>query len=264
VKRIRKLVDNAYASDPRIARFRKEELEEKAAKKKAKADQAQARRDEEERVRKEAEAEAERKKGAKEEEKRQAANLVKAEKEAQKKALKAERKKLRTLAKENDMYALDNNEKVDNLLEMEKMCELYDSAQLANLCERLTKDASKARDVFIREVNLLNGKMDEERMAEAENAGKTEAEATTSKAGKEWGTDELQLLIKAVKLYPAGTNQRWDVVTNFVNNQNGGEVERTVKETISKAKELQTSNFAMNNLMDEVNKMAYENLQKGE
>merc|ERR1719507_2019168 len=39
-KRIRKLVDNAYNSDPRIARFRKEELEEKAAKKKAKADQA--------------------------------------------------------------------------------------------------------------------------------------------------------------------------------------------------------------------------------
>merc|ERR1712226_1453934 len=73
-KRIRRLVDNAYNSDPRIARFRKEEMEEKAAKKKAKADQAKARRDEEERVKKEQEAEEERKKEAKEAEEKQKAN----------------------------------------------------------------------------------------------------------------------------------------------------------------------------------------------
>merc|ERR1712173_391174 len=52
-KRIRKLVDNAYNSDPRIIRFREEEKMEKMAKKKAKADQAKARKEEEERVRKE-------------------------------------------------------------------------------------------------------------------------------------------------------------------------------------------------------------------
>merc|ERR1711899_20526 len=119
-KRIRKLVDNAYNSDPRIARFRKEELEEKAAKKKAKADQAKARRDEEERLRKEAEAEEERQKEAKEAEEKQKANALKQEKEAQKKALKAERKKLRNISKEHDMFAKDNDEKVSHLMEMEK------------------------------------------------------------------------------------------------------------------------------------------------
>ncbi len=51
MKRIRKLVDNAYNSDPRIANFREMDKQEKLAKKKAKQDAAQARRDEEERIR---------------------------------------------------------------------------------------------------------------------------------------------------------------------------------------------------------------------
>ncbi len=51
MKRVRKLVDNAYNSDPRIARFRDLDKQEKLAKKKAKQDAAQARRDEEERIR---------------------------------------------------------------------------------------------------------------------------------------------------------------------------------------------------------------------
>ena len=92
---------------------------------------------------------------------------------------------------------------------------------------------------------------------------KSEGNLASSKGGVEWGTEELQTLIKAVKLFPAGTNQRWDVVTEFINQHNGGVAVRGVKETISKAKELQGSNFATSSLLDDVNKMAYENMQKG-
>merc|ERR1719264_2520794 len=263
-KRIRKLVDNAYNSDPRIARFRREEMEEKAAKKKAKAHQAKARREEEERLRREAEAEEERQREAKEAEEKQKANAVKQEKEAQKKALKAERKKLRNLSKEQNMFARDNDENISHLLEMEKMCEVYDTAQLAALVERLSSNIGSARETFLREIELLNGTMDDMRKAEAESTEKSEAGLGSSKGGVEWGTEELQILIKAVKLFPAGTNQRWDVVTEFINQHNGGVALRGVKETISKAKELQGSNFATSSLLEEVNKLAYENLQKGQ
>jgi len=40
MKRLRKLVDNAYNSDPRVAKFRENDKLEKEAKKKAKADAA--------------------------------------------------------------------------------------------------------------------------------------------------------------------------------------------------------------------------------
>merc|ERR1712106_1117660 len=86
VKRIRKLVDNAYNSDPRIVQFREAEKQEKAAKKKAKADQVKARKDEEERIIKEREDAERKEKEAKDEEDRIKADKLKKEKEVQKKA----------------------------------------------------------------------------------------------------------------------------------------------------------------------------------
>merc|ERR1719402_1257594 len=251
-KRIRRLVDNAYNSDPRIAKFREEEKNEKLAKKKAKADQAKARRDEEERIKKEQE-EAERKeREAKEEIEKAKKAAEKKEKDEMKRLLKIERKRLRNISKEQNYFVIDEDEKVTHLAEVEKMCELYNCDQLKDLVERLEKDKSKSREVFIKEMNKLNYKMEEERKEEAQMTGKTSAEGG-SKAGSEWSTEELQLMIKAVKLFPAGTVNRWEVCAEFINQHNNSSP-RTAKEVISKAKEMQSGNFAMSSLKEEVNK----------
>merc|ERR1740123_2960288 len=95
MKRIFKLVDNAYKSDPRIAKFKEAEKNEKLAKKQAKLDLIQAKKD----------------------------------KEEMKKALKMERKKLRNIAKEENYFCSDEDVKLSNVLEIEKMCEMYSQMQ---------------------------------------------------------------------------------------------------------------------------------------
>lgn len=261
-KRIRKLVDNAYNSDPRIIKFREEEKNEKLAKKKAKAEQAKAKRDEEERLKKEQEDAERKEKEAREEKEKAKKAAEKKEKEELKRLLKVERKKLRSLAKECDYFVVNEDERVTHLAEVEKICELYNCDQLRNFISRLGENKEKSREVFIGEMKMLNNKLEEDRLEEAQMTNKISSEGS-GKSGAEWSTEELQLMIKAVKLFPAGTVNRWDVCAEFINQHNNS-TPRTPKEVISKAKEMQSGNFAMSSLKDEVNKLAYENLQKGQ
>ena len=114
------------------------------------------------------------------------------------------------------------------------------------------------------------------------------SEGGKSKFNSEWNTEELQLLIKSVNLFPAGTVNRyncsnksstrinifqrigmiviiscfrWEVCAEFINQHSN--CQKSAKEVLAKAKEMQSGNFAMSSLKEEVNKMAYENLQKG-
>ena len=54
---------------------------------------------------------------------------------------------------------------------------------------------------------------------------------------------------------------RWEVCAEFINQHSS--TAKTAKEVLAKAKEMQSGNFAMSSLKEEVNKLAYENLQKG-
>jgi len=262
-KRMRKLVDTAYNSDPRIIRFREEEKQEKLDKKKAKQDAAKARKDEEERLRKEEEDKVRIEKERIEAEEKKNQEAAKKEREAQKKAIKTEKKKLRKVTKDNNMFAENDEESLNHLMEVERLCEILTCEELGVLNSNLAKDPSKGRAVFLDAVNALNSRLEKER-GQMVDTGKGSKGEKSVKSGKEWSTEEIQLLIKAVNVFPAGTNQRWEVVSEFINQHTPTpEVQRNAKETLGKAKELQSGNFAVSSLKEEVNKLAYENLEKG-
>ena len=130
------------------------------------------------------------------------------EKEESKKLIKGERKRLRNFAKEHNYFTSDETEKVSNMAEVEKICEVYSYEQIKELNSKLETNSSKAKDIFLSALKKFNDKLEEERMEAAQMTSKS-TEGGKSKSNVEWNTEELQLLIKSVNLFPAGTVNRW-------------------------------------------------------
>ncbi|CAH2240917.1 jg9653 [Pararge aegeria aegeria] len=258
--RVRSLVDLAYANDPRIQRFKQEDKDKKLAAKRARQDAVQAKKAEEERLIKEAQLA----KQKAEEAERARLEVARAEREQQKKNLRKERKSLRDLCKANNYYATDEDETVSLMAAVEKICEMLKLNELQNLIKDLENNG---RDALLRAVNDSEEKLETERRALFETRKAEEHKAKKSAALKapiEWSVEMTQLLIKAVNLFPAGTNQRWDVVANFLNQHGTFTDERrfNAKEVLNKAKDLQSSDFSKSSLKKAANEEAFDQFEK--
>uniref|UniRef100_A0A4W3J158 DnaJ homolog subfamily C member 2 n=2 Tax=Callorhinchus milii TaxID=7868 RepID=A0A4W3J158_CALMI len=267
MNRIRTLVDTAYSCDPRIKKFKEEEKAKKEAEKKAKAE---AKRKEQEQKEKQRQAELETARLAKEkeeEEARQQALQIKKEKEIQKKAIKKERQKLRTVCKNWNYFSDNHAESVKMMEEVEKLCDRLELISLQALNEVLAssaKDEGKtAVEKQIQEVNAQMAKEKEEAEARVRQAMKSSEHSAGGGGGggggRAWQEDDLQLLIKAVNLFPAGTNARWEVIANFINSHSTSGIKRTAKDVINKAKNLQKLDPVQK---DEINRKAFEKFNK--
>ncbi|XP_054715484.1 dnaJ homolog subfamily C member 2-like [Uloborus diversus] len=261
--RIRQLVDNAYACDPRIMKFKEDEKQRKLAQKQAKLDAARQKLEEEEKKKQEA-LEAERKQKEKEEE---AARLKrekeKKEKEALKKLQKKERKLLQQICEQNNYFASDEETKISHLKELDKLCNLLSLQQLQAVNSNLQKeDSNDKKNVFLKEVESLNKQLEiEKEQLIATSQRSTSNAEEKSNSQKPWSPDDLQLLVKGVNLFPAGTNNRWEVIVTFMSQHSTSNIKRTAKEVLSKAKELQKKSGG---LREQINKNAYENLEKSQ
>lgn len=258
VARIRQLVDNAYSCDGRISRYKLEEKEKKLAEKKAKQDAARQKVEEEERKKQE-QLEVERLQKEKEDQEMKAqAAVAKKEKEAQKKVLKKERKQLRTSMKDLDYLADADKDRVQNMQDVDRLAELLSISKLQSLNEILqTQDKEKAREAFYSEVKEMQEAVEIENKKSMELAQKQStsgAGSEKSKAKDFWSDAEIQTLIKAVNLFPAGTNDRWETIANFLKLHVSGS-NRSAKEVLSKAKDLQKNDMA---LKEDANKKAFE------
>ncbi|RZC38957.1 dnaJ -like subfamily C member 2 [Asbolus verrucosus] len=260
MSRIRSLVDLAYNNDPRIAKFKQDDKERKLAAKRAKQTAAQAKKEEEERILREAQLakeQAEAAERAKIEAKRQ-------EREAQKKALKKERKTLRDLCKANNYYADNSDETLVNMTGLETICEMFSLIELEELNKNLTDIGKSA---FEKALKDMKQRIEKEKQAVIEAAKQKSSDNNKdviTKVIPDWNEENIQLLVKAVNLFPAGTNQRWEVVANFIN-QHGvfnSSARFNAKVVLAKAKDLQNTDFSKNNLKDVANKQAFDNFKK--
>lgn len=265
MQRIRQLVDTAYACDPRVQRFKEEERERKLAQKRARQEAARARQELEERERQERE-EAERlERERQEEDARQQREKERREKENLRKQLKKERKTLEATCTEDGHYAEDAEERVMRLQQLDKLCQLLGLEELQQLNQAMESagDVSGRKALFLEKAKALEERLEREK---AEQAGSLQggrsqgaSEKGLATAGTaSWSPDDVQLLVKAVNLFPAGTANRWEVVAAFMN-QHGATSDRTAKEVLAKAKSLQRLDPQQK---EEANRKAYEQHQK--
>ncbi|XP_006882667.1 PREDICTED: dnaJ homolog subfamily C member 2 isoform X2 [Elephantulus edwardii] len=187
----------------------------------------------------------------------------KAKKEAEKKA-KADAKRKEQEAKEKQRQAELEAARLAKEKEEE---EVRQQALLAKKEKDIQKKAIKRERQKLRnsckieEVNEQIRKEKEEAEARMRQASKNAEKSTggSGNGGKNWSEDDLQLLIKAVNLFPAGTNSRWEVIANYMNIHSSSGVKRTAKDVIGKAKSLQKLDPHQK---DDINKKAFDKFKK--
>lgn len=263
MSRIRSLVDLAYNNDKRIQRFKQEEKDRKAAAKRAKMDAAQAQKAEADRAIREAALAKE--KAEKAEQKR--IEQIRIEREQQKKLLKKERKTLRDKVKDCKYYAKNDKDQLKHMEGTEKICETFNLAELQALNKAME---SKGRESFVAALQTAEQKI----AAELEEINQTQAKklassAATPKGVKEvkknelWSNENVQLLIKAVNLFPAGTAQRWDVIATFINQHSpDNTVLVNARDVLNKAKALQNTDHSKSSLKTQANDAAFASFEK--
>nr|XP_018901428.1 PREDICTED: dnaJ homolog subfamily C member 2 [Bemisia tabaci] len=267
MSRIRNLVELAYKLDPRIAKFRIEEKEKKQAAKLAKQEAVRARIEGANRAAREAEEKMRKKKEEVEAAEREKLAAEKAEKEEMKKALKKQRQTVRKICKTNNYFIQTDKELVPHMSNIEKMCDMYSLDELKSLCNGL---ANRGREYLLEKIQEIDETLEAERhshltpklnVVSKENyADPAITNGVTCKPP--WSHGQVQLLIKAVNLFPAGTNHRWEVVANFLNQHSAGGTTRTAKEVLTKVKDMQHTDFSQSDLKVVNNEEAYSNFEK--
>ncbi|KAI9098042.1 DnaJ domain-containing protein, partial [Phlyctochytrium arcticum] len=252
--RVNKLVEQAFALDPRIKQFREDDKYAKDAKKREKEAIAKAAAEEAQRK---AEAEAAAKEKSEAEEKARA-QAEKKDREATKNAIRKEKKTVKRLFRDNNNFLSDDASAsaVDHLLgKLDEIMDALDVPGLEAFRQKLEEAVRAHHDPIII--------LDEEHMAitESRDASAQESNKTTDptlvandkKTKTPWSPKETATLIKAVKMFPGGTIDRWTKIAEYVNEHGGDENEspemklarnRTAKESISHSKLVQTAQSA--------------------
>lgn len=202
--RLTKLVDLAYARDPRILRRKQDLAEEKNRAKNEKAEAQRKAREEAEQKKAEEEAERVRTEAA--------AKVVAAEaKVVRDKLKKVMRKKRQVLRQFGDANGI-------HFELIEQICERADDSRLDFLLAEVS-NIEETKKRILDEVESY--KSEEQKKREAEERGKIEraAEAKRAEEAKEvkWTPEELSLLSKGLAKFPGGAVNRWGAISQYMN-----------------------------------------------
>ncbi|VDD80543.1 unnamed protein product [Mesocestoides corti] len=272
-RRMHQLVDLAREHDPRLIAAEKAAQEAKEMRKQARLEAIAKRRQEEEaRARAEAAA-VEAARAASAERQRQEAEAQKKAREQAKAAAKQEKKKLRNLcvnrydhfiastvadASSSSSSSLSPDlVKIQTLQDMELLCQVLSTLELAEFNAKLDTAKDPAESFVIWKDEIARARKVAEPpglRAESKAAVNANDASSSSSSSSKWTLEMTQLLIKAVNLFPAGTQKRWEVIAAYVNQHLEG-VSVTGKEALKQARSVRDD---YGTLKEETNRKAFD------
>lgn len=96
------------------------------------------------------------------------------------------------------------------MAEVDKLAELLELTKLQELNSALSKKKEKveAAEEFFKFSKELNDQLEEEKRKQIENSQKSSDPGSEYRSNKAWSPEDKAALVKAVNLFPAGTNKR--------------------------------------------------------
>ncbi|KAI8822020.1 uncharacterized protein EV422DRAFT_525342 [Fimicolochytrium jonesii] len=254
--RVNKMVENAFAADPRIKKFREDDKHAKDAKKREREAAAKAA---EEQAKRKAEEEA----AAKEKEETEfkaRREAEKKEKEAAKNAIRKEKKTIKRIMRDHNNFLSESASAEAVAFQLQKLDEVLEHLDTAALeqfrikLEAAVPGGAEDLELVLDEEHLHVVEAKENQQGEAKSAQADVKKEDESKVAKvPWAVKETATLIKAVKMFPGGTIDRWEKIAEYINEHGGDENEdaeakakraRTPKEAIGQSKVVQTAQAA--------------------
>jgi len=262
--RVQRLVDNCYACDPRIKAFVEERKRKKQELKQARQDayrkeqeDAKAKKLEEERI-------------AREEEERKAIEAKeKAEQEKklrqkQNKVLKGERKTMREYVKSCDYCCTDINNMVKAMEDLELLVINLSLEEMQTMNAKYSKeDKNVFANSYKAALSSFAEQQEEKRkesLIKAKQSQEVHKEAAIN--NDKFSTPDVAILVKAVKIYPPGTINRWATIAQYLNDHSTVCQAYEAKDIISKVKQLQSKEG--DELRNKVNKSAFETFESSQ
>lgn len=129
--------------------------------------------------------------------------------------------------------------------DVERLCNALSLEKLQQINEQLVGlNPRESQGLLEQEAKELDKRERDKVVASASTSTsdlpKSSQSALTSVTGSEWTMEEVQLLVKAVTLFPAGTVKRWETIAKYVNTHSvEASSEKTAKQVVSKVKALQ-------------------------
>ncbi len=151
-----------------------------------------------------------------------------------------EKKQLRDLCKEanyfNDSASPPNLKQIEQI---ETLAEYLSVDDLKLLNEKLNEENADQRSIILTEIKKMDEQMQQSRLelSQQSSSSSSTASASNSSSKIKWTSEEIELLVKSLRIYPAGVQNRWVVVQEYLK-RSGGNPNRTAQDIMQKAKDV--------------------------